>query len=36
MDHNIGTFIAQKRKELGYTQKELADQLNLSFQAISK
>lgn len=36
MDHNIGTFIAQKRKELGYTQKELAKELNISFQAISK
>lgn len=36
MEHNIGAFISQKRKELGFTQKELADQLSISFQAISK
>ena len=36
MENNIGNFIAQKRKELGFTQKELADRLNISFQAISK
>ena len=32
----IGNFIAQKRKELGITQKQLAEKLNISFQAISK
>jgi len=36
MNHNIGEFIAQKRKELGYTQQKLAEQLNISFQAVSK
>ena len=36
MDNYIGNFIAQKRKELGYTQLNLAQQLNISFQAISK
>lgn len=32
----IGNFIAAKRKKLGLTQQQLADQLNISFQAISK
>ena len=32
----LGTFIAQLRKEKGYTQKELADKLFLSNKAISK
>lgn len=36
MDNTIGAMIAQKRKDLGYTQQKLAEQLNLSFQAISK
>ena len=36
MENNIGNFIAQKRKELGYTQQNLADRLNISFQAVSK
>lgn len=36
MKNNIGNFIAQKRKELGYTQQELARLLNISFQAVSK
>ena len=36
MNHNIGTFIAAKRKELGITQQKLAEQLNVSFQAVSK
>jgi len=36
MDNVLGTTIAQKRKELGYTQQTLAEQLNISFQAISK
>ncbi|MDE5952020.1 MAG: helix-turn-helix domain-containing protein, partial [Acetatifactor sp.] len=32
----IGNFIAAKRKNLGLTQQQLADKLNISFQAISK
>ncbi len=32
----IGSFIMQKRKNLGLTQQQLADKLNVSFQAISK
>lgn len=32
----IGNFIAQKRKAAGLTQKQLAEKLNISFQAISK
>lgn len=32
----IGKIIASKRKELGYTQQNLADKLNVSFQAVSK
>ncbi len=36
MSHNIGNFIAQKRKELGLTQQKLAEQLSVSFQAVSK
>ena len=35
-DLQIGTFIAHLRKEKGMTQKELAQQLNLSDKAISK
>lgn len=33
---NIGSVIMNKRKALGYTQQALADQLNVSFQAVSK
>lgn len=37
MENNIiGKTIAKKRKELGYTQQNLADYLSLSFQAVSK
>lgn len=36
MEHTIGSFIAHKRKELGLTQQKLAEQLNVSFQAVSK
>ena len=36
MYHNIGNIIANKRKELGMTQQKLAEQLNVSFQAVSK
>jgi len=32
----IGNFIMDKRKALGLTQQQLADKLNISFQAISK
>ena len=36
MNNQIGDFIAQRRKELGFTQQKLAEQLNISFQAVSK
>lgn len=32
----VGNFIMQKRKDLGMTQQQLADKLNISFQAVSK
>lgn len=32
----IGCFIMEKRKSIGLTQQQLADQLNVSFQAVSK
>lgn len=32
----VGNFIMEKRKALGMTQQQLADRLNVSFQAISK
>ncbi len=32
----VGNFIMNKRKELGLTQQQLADNLNISFQAVSK
>ena len=32
----IGNFIAAKRKSSGLTQQQLADKLNISFQAVSK
>lgn len=32
----VGNFIMEKRKALGMTQQQLADKLNVSFQAISK
>lgn len=32
----VGNFIMEKRKALGLTQQQLADRLNISFQAISK
>lgn len=32
----IGNFIMDKRKAMGLTQQQLADKLNVSFQAISK
>ena len=33
---SIGELIARNRKELGYTQQKLAEQLCISFQAVSK
>ena len=33
---NIGKIIADRRKEIGFTQQALAEKLNTSFQAISK
>ncbi|MCI8308332.1 MAG: phosphoribosylformylglycinamidine cyclo-ligase [Lachnospiraceae bacterium] len=32
----VGNFIMEKRKAVGLTQQQLADKLNISFQAISK
>lgn len=32
----VGNFIMEKRKALGMTQQQLADRLNVSFQAVSK
>ena len=32
----MGRFILEKRKGLGLTQQQLAEKLNVSFQAISK
>ena len=32
----VGSFIMERRKKLGMTQQQLADQLNISFQAVSK
>jgi phosphoribosylformylglycinamidine cyclo-ligase len=32
----VGNFIMEKRRSLGMTQQQLADKLNVSFQAISK
>ena len=36
MNHHIGNYIAKRRKELGLTQQKLAEQLSISFQAVSK
>lgn len=35
-NRQIGNIIMKKRKESGFTQQELADKLNISFQAVSK
>lgn len=32
----IGHFIMTRRKELGLTQQQLADKLNVAFQSVSK
>lgn len=31
MNYNVGRFIAQKRKELKYTQQYMAEKLGVSF-----
>ena len=36
MTHNIGQVIRKLRKERNFTQEELAEQLNISAQAVSK
>lgn len=36
MNETMGAIIARKRKELGLTQEQLANTLNISFQAVSK
>jgi len=36
MENIIGNYISQKRKELGYTQQNLAEKLSISFQAVSR
>ncbi|MBQ3918509.1 MAG: helix-turn-helix transcriptional regulator, partial [Oscillospiraceae bacterium] len=33
---NIGSIIASKRKALGLTQQNIAESLNISYQAVSK
>ena len=35
-NERFGAFIAQLRKDLGLTQKELADKLNVTDKAVSK
>ena len=35
-NERFGTFLAQMRKEMGLTQKELADRLNVTDKAVSK
>ncbi|MDE7260159.1 MAG: helix-turn-helix transcriptional regulator, partial [Lachnospiraceae bacterium] len=35
-DLKTGTIISKRRKELGLTQNQLAQTLNISFQAVSK
>lgn len=32
----MGEVISKRRRELGFTQKQLAKSLNISFQAVSK
>lgn len=36
MNETMGAIIARKRKELGLTQEQLANALNISYQAVSK
>ena len=36
MENVIGNSIMKRRKELGFTQNELAKKLNVSYQAVSK
>lgn len=33
---NVGAIIVKKRKAMGMTQKDLAEKLHVSFQAVSK
>jgi len=33
-NQKFGAFVAELRREKGMTQKELADKLNVSFQAV--
>ena len=35
-NQKIASFIVKKRKEAGFTQAEVAEKLNVSFQAVSK
>ena len=35
-NQSMGEIISTRRKELGMTQKELADQLNITDKAVSK
>lgn len=35
-NRKIGNIIAKKRRELGFTQQDLAERLHISFQAVSK
>ena len=34
--HKIGSFLAERRRERGMTQQQLAERLHVSFQAVSK
>ena len=36
MDNHLGTAIMKRRKLMGYTQQNIAEYLNVSFQAVSK
>ena len=36
MKHNMGEIIAERRKALGMTQKDLADKMNVTDKAVSK
>lgn len=36
IDHHIGQLMRRRRKELGISQRQVADQLGLSFQQVDK
>lgn len=36
MKYNMGEIIAERRKALGMTQKDLADKMNVTDKAVSK